>query len=124
MFSGERVKSGSGHDGAALAQGWRTQPKEHHMPPITAQEQSREFRSHELSSIYVEPEDRYVVSLIVSYGGEFDQVDSPERAAAAALDLTRDGKSGGTHWRVYDRQTKTMHDLIQDEFSDEIRWLR
>jgi hypothetical protein len=67
----------------------------------------------EIDSIYVEPNDRYVVSLIVSYSNE---VRSPEEAAYYALDLTKDEWSCGTRWFVYDRETETMHEFEQDQF--------
>lgn len=68
--------------------------------------------------IYYEPEARYVVSLIVSYGPEPDGVRSPKGAAAAALRLTRDEDASGTHWQVYDRDTGLMYVFEQDEFAD------
>jgi hypothetical protein len=73
----------------------------------------------EIDSIYVHPNERFVVSLIVGYGGPGQgEVRSPRRAAAAALDLTRDEGSNGTHWFVYDRKTGAMHLFEQDEFED------
>lgn len=68
-------------------------------------------------TIYVTEEDRYVVSLIVGYGNG-DGVASPEEAAAAALDLTRDLGSSDTVWFVYDRQTDNTHRLEQADFEE------
>lgn len=69
------------------------------------------FQLHELGNTYVDPDSRYVVSLIVGYGD--NDVISPEHAVASALELTRDGESGDTHWYVYDRWTKTLHLIEQ-----------
>ncbi len=76
-------------------------------------------RGHEIDTIYVGNEDRFIVSLIAGYGKE-GLVKTPERAAAAALDLTRDSGSSGTHWYVYDRKTKRMHCFEQGEFDKEV----
>lgn len=51
-------------------------------------------------TIYVEPEDRFVVALVTSYN-----VQTPKEALAAAIELTRDEGSEGTHWYIFDRET-------------------
>lgn len=71
------------------------------------------FTLKELGNTYVDADDRYVVSLIVGYSDE--HVNSPEQAAAAALDLTRDDGSADTHWYVYDRVTRTLHLIEQGD---------
>ncbi|NMP24410.1 hypothetical protein [Sulfobacillus harzensis] len=71
------------------------------------------FTLDELGNTYVDPDSRYVVSLVVGYGD--DDVISPEQAVAAALDLTRDEGSYSTHWYVYDRLTKTLHLIEQSD---------
>ena len=69
--------------------------------------------------IYHDPEDRFVVSLVVSYdpGREAEaDVETAGDAASAALRLTTDpdGKSG-TRWQVYDRATGQVHGFDQSE---------
>ena len=65
----------------------------------------------ELETIYVRPNDRYVVSLIVGYAhaeihpAEPGAVPSPVAAAYSALSLTRDENSHGTLWSVHDRES-------------------
>ncbi len=71
------------------------------------------FTLDELGNTYVDPDSRYVVSLIVGYGDH--DANSPEQAVAAALDLTRDDDSFSTHWYVYDRLTKTLHLIEQGD---------
>lgn len=78
---------------------------------------SNEFERHEVDSIYVAKEGRFVVSLIVSYAvdeaelelliDEFggDDEDPMRAAASAALALTTDGGRRSTHWHVFDRKT-------------------
>ena len=73
-------------------------------------------------TIYVDDDSRYIVSLVVGYSEDDlnpttklgvsaldDHVaqaeDKMTAAAAAALELTRDGESSGTRWYVYDRLT-------------------
>ncbi len=65
-----------------------------------------------LQTIYVRPEDRYIVSLIVGYReasadatNERPAIDNPRAAAFWALRLTRDEDSTDTVWCVYDRVT-------------------
>ncbi len=72
------------------------------------------FRRHEVSSIYVGPDDRYIVSLLVGYASE--DVRTPKEAARAALDLTRDCGAADTHWFVYDRVTQLTHMFEQSAF--------
>ena len=73
------------------------------------------LETKELDTIYLDPNDRFVVSFIVGYGKR-DEVETPEAAASAALQLTRDEGAHGTHWFVYDRETNQMHALEQDGF--------
>jgi hypothetical protein len=69
-------------------------------------------------SMYVLPEDRYVVTLASSYGNSKDGITSPEQAAAAALALTLDRSSGGSMWFVFDRMTGEHLLFEQGDFED------
>ncbi len=89
-----------------------------------------DFYLRELNSIYVHPEDRFIVSLIVGYNPVRDPIadllededpsaeDLARAAATAALELTRDDGRGGTHWHVHDRETGQSHFFEQDQFED------
>lgn len=80
----------------------------------------------QLSSTYTrrlddDPEDRYVVSLILPYSEkELEEdhglaADMPAFALAAALRLVfADGGLNSTHWAVYDRKTDTKYEIPQD----------
>lgn len=72
-------------------------------------------RATEVESIYVQPHNRWVVSLVVGYDEE-DGVPDAKDAALSALELTRDGSQAGTQWFVYDRQTGHTHLFEQEEF--------
>lgn len=69
------------------------------------------FSLHELGNTYADAQDRYVVSLIITYADA--DAASPEEAVAHALDLTRDDNSYDTHWYVFDRHTQTLHLIEQ-----------
>lgn len=73
----------------------------------------------EIDTIYVEPEERFVVSLIVRYDPATSGVQTAEDAARAALGMTRDESASGTTWHVYDRHTGRMHVLRQKDFDPE-----
>jgi hypothetical protein len=73
------------------------------------------FRRNEVTSIYVDPDERFVVSLVVGYSAR-DDVHTAEDAARTALELTQDDNATGTVWHVFDRQTQQMHRLSQREF--------
>lgn len=75
-----------------------------------------EFGRQEVSSIYDDEEDRWIVSLVVGYEPERDKVETIEQAAKAALELTRDGGQEGTYWYVYDRDTGRGKFFEQSEF--------
>lgn len=66
------------------------------------------FTIDEIDSVYVESNERFVVSLIVGYGATSPLVTRAEQAAAAALALTTDESRADTRWYVYDRATKEM----------------
>lgn len=70
--------------------------------------------------IYLEPEDRYVATLAVSYSPERDGTHSPEAALAAAVRLVTEdpSESDGTHWWVYDRATRSGRVIEQGEVAD------
>lgn len=74
------------------------------------------FNTEELESTYVDPDDRFVVSLLVGYNPADGHVLTVEEAANAALQLTHDGDSGGTNWYVHDRETKKTVMLEQSSF--------
>jgi hypothetical protein len=76
----------------------------------------RGYELEETASIYVQPDERYIVSLIVGYDG--DDCPNAKDAAHLALELTRDGGHAGTRWFVFDRQTGAMHTYEQVEFDD------
>lgn len=85
--------------------------------------EERHFEAKEILNTYCGRGNRFVVSLLVGYAGyEGDEIDTPEAAAAAALDLTRDGSSGDTHWGVFDRQTGVLHLLEQKDFEPQSDW--
>ena len=69
-------------------------------------------RVDEVSTIYVDDRDRYIVSLIVGYAKD-DEVTSPRDAAYFALQLTTDEGSTDTVWRVYDRATEKTYEFTQ-----------
>lgn len=82
-----------------------------------------DFTLAEVDSIYVDVDERFVVSLVVGYGKPDngqprDGVSTPEEAAAAALDLTRDEGSGDTVWFVHDRTTGRTHQFEQEDFEE------
>lgn len=74
--------------------------------------------SPEIKSIYTDDKDRFIVALVVGYKPE-DGITTPEEAARAALDLTRDEGAGGTQWYVLDRKTGQGCWLEQKTFDDE-----
>lgn len=76
----------------------------------------KDFRLEELGNTYAGPEDRFIVSLIVGYRDDEGYLpQTPAQAVAAALELTQDEGSSGTHWHCYDRKTKTLHLILQSE---------
>lgn len=77
----------------------------------------KQFTFDEVDSDYCVIQDRYVVSLVVSYPSEPDYggVESPEEAVAYALDLTRDAGSRSTIWFVHDRVTGETHRVEQGD---------
>jgi hypothetical protein len=66
-----------------------------------------------IDDTFVADNDRYVVSLIVGYRD--DEARNVYRAAASALDRTRDLGSFDTVWTVFDRHTGELHLLEQGE---------
>lgn len=65
--------------------------------------------------VYVDPEDRFIVSLVVGYSNGRDKVKTAEEAVLAALNLTRDDNSGDTLWNVYDRKTGRSELVMQSD---------
>lgn len=83
----------------------------------------------EVQTQYVDPGDRFVVSMVIGYSddivrdnfedGARPRVESMAKvAASAALQLTRDEGSSDTVWYVYDRKTGRWFHFEQDEFED------
>lgn len=83
---------------------------------------SPEDAKPEVRTIYVGPNDRWIVSLVVGYddqqmdGTEFPV--TPKGALAAAIMLTRDQGSPDTTWFVYDRATGETFEFEQDDVAD------
>lgn len=78
----------------------------------------------ELGNTYVSRGNRFVVSLLVGYGGDEDpNITDAETAAAAALALTRDEGSYGTQWYVFDRETGVLHMIEQRDIEEKADWL-
>lgn len=75
---------------------------------------------HELDPLYAESEDRYVVSVIVTYAD--CAVSSPEEAVARALDFLRDDAADDTQWSVFDRHTQCLHRIPQGDAEAFSRW--
>jgi hypothetical protein len=73
------------------------------------------FNRSEVSSVYVSPRDRYVVSFIVGYSAE--QVDNTAQAAAAAVQMLTGEDSSLAHISVCDRHTGETVDLTLEEVS-------
>lgn len=93
------------------------------------------FKPEEVESIYVDPRERFVVSLIVGYADEhlkdetfkpgdelemdYDELldeDKAKVAARAALSLTTDYGLTDTRWFVFDRDAGTMYSFEQGDF--------
>lgn len=79
-----------------------------------------DIKDGEIDSIYVgmpgeHNDERFVVSLIVSYDDHRDNVVSVEQALAAAVAMTRDHSQETTMWFVYDRLKGTRHFVAQGE---------
>lgn len=67
---------------------------------------SRDLNPSEVDTVYLRPNDRYVVSLVIGYTN--DDVASPEQAVAAAVALNvLDEDAHLTMWHVYDRESDT-----------------
>lgn len=64
-----------------------------------------EVDRHELFGLYCRPTERYVVSLLFTYGDEDDQVQTSADAARAALDFIAEG----CKIAVYDRHSTETH---------------
>lgn len=71
------------------------------------------FNRSEVSSVYVSPRDRYVVSFIVGYTP--DQVDGPVQAAAAALEMLCGEDSKLANMVVFDRKTGEFSQMTKEE---------
>jgi hypothetical protein len=72
------------------------------------------FNRAEVSSVYVGPKARFVVSLIV--GVEAADASSPEAAARAVLEMTRSAQRADVIWCVYDRETGDSFEVAQVTF--------
>jgi hypothetical protein len=74
-------------------------------------------RPHNAASLYVGPDDRYVVSLVVAYAN--DGAASARDAALGALGLFLEGHAPRTHWCVYDRVADRVHLFEQRDLTVE-----
>ncbi len=81
---------------------------------ITNVAQGDAFNRREVSSVYVGPSHRFVVSLIAGVDAE-----DPTAAAAAALGMTRYPGKSETVWSVHDRHTGETHEIAQGDFEDD-----
>lgn len=64
---------------------------------------------------YNDLNDRFLVSLVSSYGNTSDEVTSPQEAAAAALSLVFDKDSDETIWCVLDRADGSVYYVDQED---------
>lgn len=78
--------------------------------------QGNAFNRNEVSSVYVRPTARYVVSLIV--GMDDDEADSPESAVSSMVEMIRDKNRTPIVFVVHDRETGCSQELervIEDD---------
>jgi hypothetical protein len=71
------------------------------------------FNRLEVSSRYVTPQDRFVVSFIVGY--QEGQVENVPEAVGATIEMVCNGDMKEVHFQVFDRATNEMHDLTKEE---------
>lgn len=89
-----------------------------HMPMRTrAPLGLHEVDSHYMGGWDTDKKVRFVVSFIAGYDPKMEDVQSPTDAASAALELITGENSDGTTWCVFDRATRKMHHLQQEEFA-------
>lgn len=88
---------------------------ERSVPADSKMAQGDAFNRREVSSVYVGPDHRFVVSLIV---GVKDAQDV-RSAASAVLGLTKYPHRGETVWSVHDRHTGLTTELRQADFEVE-----
>lgn len=67
----------------------------------------------EVSSVYVSPRDRFVVSFIVGYAE--DQIENAPQAAACAIEMLTGEGSEVTHLVVFDRATCHTVSMTKEE---------
>ena len=100
---------------------WAAELGTHFRPlPWLSQERKRfgdEMHGDEVESIYVDDgqEDRFIVSFVMGFP-DLKNISNAQEAAYYALDMTRDQDCYGTHWCVFDRQTRGFHMFQQYEF--------
>ena len=75
------------------------------------------FNRDEVTSTYVKPSSRYVVSLII--GIDPNIAGSPEAAVREALEMTRSTDACQLSWHVFDRETGFMKEVPQGEVEHE-----
>lgn len=70
--------------------------------------------------IYDDPQERWLVELRISYPNDDGNIgaSTPQEAAAAALEMTRDLQCRSTLWVVTDRETGAVYQLEQSTFDD------
>lgn len=71
------------------------------------------FNRKEVSSVYVEPGSRYVVSLVVGSDAE-----TPEEALREALSRVQGPERAVTVWSVHDRETGETYQMYQSEVEE------
>jgi hypothetical protein len=106
----------------------RDPPAAKRSPAEEAEWKARGWAADKLGTVYAVNGGRYVVSLILTYNDSppadvaagLEEIHSPEGAAAAALELTRDAGSRGTIWHVFDRLTGQMHPIAQRDFDPQL----
>ena len=72
----------------------------------------------EVRSAHYRDSDRYVVSLVATFGADGGLVNTPQMALASTLGLIYDGKSDQTVWLVHDRHTGETYAIEQGDCGD------
>ena len=76
------------------------------------------FNRTEVSSVYVRPDARYVVSLIIGYADA--EISSPEAAVAATLQMTQGQDRKHLVWVVHDRETGETREIEQSKIDESV----
>jgi len=81
--------------------------------PSTGEE--NELVPTEVGAAYNRKGDRFLVSIVSSYGNDLDGAKTPKDAINALMQLITGEDQGRTLWHVYDRETKKMYQIKQGE---------